>query len=206
MSPEVRTMTVHVGSVGSYLGFSPISGFGFMYMPWVEKARRVLHGKFVYSEGLWHLRELYLSIRNFRDILIHLPGNKHFFQYWIFANLVIYFVCLSSARFSPDDKYSKQRVRIKKRFGLLPTQQPAPVYWGNLPYLRSASKPTHPSTWHQSSVESNIGGIESNISASRSESFISNYEQLYLWTVHSSFVTIRHMQVYFFNRSCIVIC
>ncbi|PIK43727.1 putative H/ACA ribonucleoprotein complex subunit 3-like [Apostichopus japonicus] len=32
------------------------------------------------------------------------------------------------ARFSPDDKYSKQRVRIKKRFGLLPTQSPAPVY------------------------------------------------------------------------------
>ncbi|KAK4742520.1 hypothetical protein SAY87_000521 [Trapa incisa] len=28
------------------------------------------------------------------------------------------------ARFSPDDKYSRQRVLLKKRFGLLPTQQP----------------------------------------------------------------------------------
>ncbi|KAJ4831605.1 hypothetical protein Tsubulata_015291 [Turnera subulata] len=28
-----------------------------------------------------------------------------------------------AARFSPDDKYSRQRVLLKKRFGLLPTQQ-----------------------------------------------------------------------------------
>lgn len=26
------------------------------------------------------------------------------------------------ARFSPDDKYSRQRVTLKRRFGLLPTQ------------------------------------------------------------------------------------
>ncbi|XP_071482942.1 2-hydroxyacylsphingosine 1-beta-galactosyltransferase-like [Diadema antillarum] len=32
------------------------------------------------------------------------------------------------ARFSPDDKYSRQRVTIKKRFGQLLTQQPTPVY------------------------------------------------------------------------------
>ncbi|KAM4809371.1 H/ACA ribonucleoprotein complex subunit 3 [Rhinophrynus dorsalis] len=31
------------------------------------------------------------------------------------------------ARFSPDDKYSRQRVSVKKRFGLLLTQQPRPV-------------------------------------------------------------------------------
>lgn len=31
------------------------------------------------------------------------------------------------ARFSPDDKFSKQRVVLKKRFGLLPTQQPKEV-------------------------------------------------------------------------------
>ncbi|KAF2292707.1 hypothetical protein GH714_027182 [Hevea brasiliensis] len=30
------------------------------------------------------------------------------------------------ARFSPDDKFSRQRVLLKKRFGLLPTQQPPP--------------------------------------------------------------------------------
>ena len=28
-----------------------------------------------------------------------------------------------AARFSPDDKFSKQRITLKKRFGLLPTQQ-----------------------------------------------------------------------------------
>eukprot|EP00466_Bigelowiella_natans_P020686 jgi/Bigna1/28188/gw1.51.98.1 len=28
------------------------------------------------------------------------------------------------ARFSPDDKFSPQRITCKKRFGLLPTQQP----------------------------------------------------------------------------------
>ncbi|KAM7521722.1 hypothetical protein LguiA_011624 [Lonicera macranthoides] len=27
------------------------------------------------------------------------------------------------ARFSPDDKYSRQRYLLKKRFGLLPTQK-----------------------------------------------------------------------------------
>ena len=28
------------------------------------------------------------------------------------------------ARFSPDDKFSRERVECKRRFGLLPTQQP----------------------------------------------------------------------------------
>ena len=28
------------------------------------------------------------------------------------------------ARFSPDDKFSKHRITTKRRFGLLPTQQP----------------------------------------------------------------------------------
>ncbi|KAJ9543373.1 hypothetical protein OSB04_023080 [Centaurea solstitialis] len=32
------------------------------------------------------------------------------------------------ARFSPDDKFSRQRVLLKKRFGLLPTQKPAKKY------------------------------------------------------------------------------
>ncbi|OCT98081.1 hypothetical protein XELAEV_18010309mg [Xenopus laevis] len=31
------------------------------------------------------------------------------------------------ARFSPDDKFSRHRVNLKKRFGLLLTQQPRPV-------------------------------------------------------------------------------
>lgn len=32
------------------------------------------------------------------------------------------------ARFSPDDKFSKERVACKTRFGILPTQQPGKVY------------------------------------------------------------------------------
>jgi len=32
------------------------------------------------------------------------------------------------ARFSPEDKYSRQRITIKKRFGILLTQSPAPTY------------------------------------------------------------------------------
>ncbi|PAA53484.1 hypothetical protein BOX15_Mlig022085g1 [Macrostomum lignano] len=32
------------------------------------------------------------------------------------------------ARFSPHDPYSRHRITIKKRFGLLPTQQPPVVY------------------------------------------------------------------------------
>ncbi|XP_034436929.1 H/ACA ribonucleoprotein complex subunit 3 [Hippoglossus hippoglossus] len=31
------------------------------------------------------------------------------------------------ARFSPDDKFSRNRVLLKKRFGLLLTQQPRPI-------------------------------------------------------------------------------
>lgn len=32
------------------------------------------------------------------------------------------------ARFSPDDKYSRHRVTLKKRFGILPTQGSPIVY------------------------------------------------------------------------------
>ncbi|KHN86868.1 H/ACA ribonucleoprotein complex subunit 3 [Toxocara canis] len=32
------------------------------------------------------------------------------------------------ARFSPEDKFSKYRIIVKKRFGILPTMQPKPVY------------------------------------------------------------------------------
>nr|XP_020442516.1 H/ACA ribonucleoprotein complex subunit 3 [Monopterus albus] len=31
------------------------------------------------------------------------------------------------ARFSPDDKFSRHRVMVKKRFSILLTQQPRPV-------------------------------------------------------------------------------
>lgn len=41
---------------------------------------------------------------------------------------------LPVARFSPDDKFSRQRVILKKRFGLLPTQQRELHSWN---FLRS---------------------------------------------------------------------
>lgn len=34
------------------------------------------------------------------------------------------FTLTHTARFSPDDKFSRHRVTLKKRFGLLLTQQP----------------------------------------------------------------------------------
>lgn len=33
------------------------------------------------------------------------------------------FLPLHTARFSPDDKFSSQRITTKKRFNILPTQQ-----------------------------------------------------------------------------------
>lgn len=36
--------------------------------------------------------------------------------------------CFNLARFTPTDQNSKERIRIKERFGLLMTQQPAPIY------------------------------------------------------------------------------
>lgn len=32
------------------------------------------------------------------------------------------------ARFSPEDKYSKERIILKRRYGLLLTQAPMPIY------------------------------------------------------------------------------
>ncbi|GER24940.1 glycosyltransferase subunit 2 [Striga asiatica] len=46
-------------------------------------------------------------------------------RYFSILIMLVEFV-QEKARFSPDDKYSRQRVLLKKRFGLLPTQQPPP--------------------------------------------------------------------------------
>ncbi|KAL2724545.1 H/ACA ribonucleoprotein complex subunit 3 [Vespula squamosa] len=32
------------------------------------------------------------------------------------------------ARFSPEDKYSRERITLKRRYGLLLTQAPMPIY------------------------------------------------------------------------------
>ncbi|KAL1867038.1 snoRNP complex protein [Paecilomyces lecythidis] len=39
------------------------------------------------------------------------------------------------ARFSPDDKYSRHRVTLKKRYGLLLTQQPGMLALSNISLL-----------------------------------------------------------------------
>ncbi|KKZ68910.1 H/ACA ribonucleoprotein complex subunit 3 [[Emmonsia] crescens] len=51
------------------------------------------------------------------------------------------------ARFSPDDKYSRHRVTLKKRYGLLLTQQPGT--WTKTPSY--------------SSIVYFIGGVKANI-------------------------------------------
>ncbi|CAI7627009.1 unnamed protein product [Penicillium glandicola] len=41
------------------------------------------------------------------------------------------------ARFSPDDKYSRHRVTLKKRYNLLLTQQSGTSHFASLPHLCS---------------------------------------------------------------------
>lgn len=80
-----------------------------------------------------------ISVPPFRCLLVLQTGFVCYnFSIWCFdyntlpcinySNLLIS-ILLYAARFSPDDKYSRQRVLLKKRFGLLPTQQPPPKYW-----------------------------------------------------------------------------
>lgn len=52
-------------------------------------------------------------------IALCLPRPSYFF-----IILPLSWCDMYTARFSPDDKFSKQRITLKKRFGLLPTQQP----------------------------------------------------------------------------------
>lgn len=55
------------------------------------------------------------------------PGKSNQKVFHLYNELkvtLLYF----SARFSPEDKYSRQRITIKKRFGLLMTQKAEPVY------------------------------------------------------------------------------
>ena len=54
------------------------------------------------------------------------PGkNISFCVDFVFLNLNLNSF---TARFSPEDKYSQHRYTIKKRFNLLPTQKPTPVF------------------------------------------------------------------------------
>ena len=44
------------------------------------------------------------------------------------VNALALALALPLLRFTPEDKYSRQRITIKKRFNLLPTQGPAQTY------------------------------------------------------------------------------
>ena len=48
------------------------------------------------------------------------PGS-HFSLVW----RLVFYVHFAAARFSPVDKFSRHRVTIKKRYGILPTQLPS---------------------------------------------------------------------------------
>eukprot|EP00971_Amphidinium_carterae_P094327 1867375-Amphidinium_carterae.1 len=50
------------------------------------------------------------------------------------------------ARFSPDDKYSEQRIKCKKRFGVLRTQTPAEVAPSG---KQTCSIPLHTIAWRR---------------------------------------------------------
>ena len=59
------------------------------------------------------------------------PDNKPTFsahpgmpQNYYNRNCGLFFSFTTEARFSPDDKFSRERLLLKKRFGLLPTQKP----------------------------------------------------------------------------------
>lgn len=56
-------------------------------------------------------------------------GDVYKIIFTLCENLILNLFSFSSARFSPDDKYSRHRVTLKRRFGILPTQQAKPVYW-----------------------------------------------------------------------------
>ncbi|VDO94600.1 unnamed protein product [Soboliphyme baturini] len=50
------------------------------------------------------------------------------FTYFIVYNHVLFLKLIRTARFTPEDKFSKYRIINKRRFGLLLTQEPAPTY------------------------------------------------------------------------------
>ncbi|VDD76780.1 unnamed protein product [Mesocestoides corti] len=67
------------------------------------------------------------------NLFCHVPFVNTFGASCLF--LMFYFEILKMptqsahpARYSPDDKYSEQRVTLKMRFNLLPTQQPPVIY------------------------------------------------------------------------------
>lgn len=51
------------------------------------------------------------------------------------------------ARFSPDDKFSRHRVLVKKRFGILLTQQPKPLLWERRRERRNLSGASWRTLW-----------------------------------------------------------
>ena len=82
-----------------------------------------------------------LSVRFDGDLYIVRLHACFNFNHGIYAAYFFFSICVQKvapdgtptqsahpARFSPDDKFSRERVTCKRRFGLLPTQGPEHVY------------------------------------------------------------------------------
>jgi hypothetical protein len=64
--------------------------------------------------------------------LVYLHNSFGIHWFWVIYLYAYIIFGLYVARFSPDDKFSRQRILLKKRFGLLPTQQLPKKYWDNM--------------------------------------------------------------------------
>jgi hypothetical protein len=67
--------------------------------------------------------------------LVYLHNSFGIHWFWVIYLYAYIIFGLYVARFSPDDKFSRQRILLKKRFGLLPTQQPPRKYWDNAHFI-----------------------------------------------------------------------
>lgn len=76
----------------------------------------VIHRKLIHQAILRYLHTLVNCL-----ILNYYPLNYIIGPIKFYAPLIL-------ARFSPEDKYSRERITLKRRFGLLLTQQPMPSY------------------------------------------------------------------------------
>lgn len=95
---------------------------------------------FVQKNNVYHTPHIYTHINNIKPT--HNNNNhKMYLRYYldekgnrIYTLKVVlddgsYTLNAHPARFSPDDKFSKERIECKSRFGLLLTQVEEPKYW-----------------------------------------------------------------------------
>lgn len=74
----------------------------------------------------FHIQSVMTKFSGMTCIILPITSSEFLFQKRSPDNLPT--ASAHPARFSPEDSYSRQRLLIKKRFGLLITQKPEPVY------------------------------------------------------------------------------